>query len=144
MSLRLLRGSRSAALPLLAALVLMPAAGCRRDDTQKLAVVQGLSRDLGSARLLKQRAGCGYLTAAQQELFLCDGLLQTLLHFAPGFPGSRISVLRPSSGGLLSRQSTLAVHYEGRDGRGDLEVLLRREGKAWRIAAIIPSPSSGP
>lgn len=121
-------------------LALGPATGCHRDDREKLAVVQALARDLSSARLLKQRTACNHLTTAQQEVFLCDGLLQTLLHFAPGFPGSTISALGSSTGGLLSRQSTLSVHYEGRDGRGNLEVLLRREGKAWRIAALIPRP----
>lgn len=144
MTLRLLRGPMSSALVRILALScvlgLGATASCRRDDTQKLAVVQGLARDLGSAKLLKLRAACGHLTTAQQQIFLCDGLIQTLLHFAPGFPGSTVTALEASTGGLLSRRSTLNVHYESRDGRGNLEVLLLREGKAWRIAALIPRP----
>lgn len=144
MTLRLLRGPMSSAgtgiFALGLALILGMTAGCRRDDTQKLAVVQALARDLGSAKLLKQRIACRHLTTAQQQVLLCDGFVQTLLHFAPGFPGSAVTVLDSSTGGLLSRRTTVNVHYESRDGRGNLEALLQREGKAWRIAALIPRP----
>jgi hypothetical protein len=145
MSVRLVRGSVAASLALgclgvLLALTLTSSAGCRRDDAQKLAAVQGLARDLSSAKLLRLRAGCSHLTAAQQELLLCDGLLQTLLHFAPAFPGSQVSAVGASTGSLFSRQARLVVHYEGRDGRGNLEALLQREANTWRIAALIPHP----
>lgn len=144
MTLRLLRGPMSSAghriVALGFALIVGTTTGCRRDDTQKLAAVQALARDLGSAKLLKQRAACRNLTTAQQQILLCDGFVQTLLHFAPGFPGSTVSVLDSSTGGLLSRRTTFNVHYESREGRGNLEALLQREGKAWRIAALIPRP----
>ena len=104
------------------------------------AAVQALARDLGSAKLLKQRAACRNLTTAQQQILLCDGFVQTLLHFAPGFPGSTVSVLHSSTGGLLSRRTTFNVHYESREGRGNLEALLQREANTWRIAALIPHP----
>ena len=144
MFVRLVRGPVAALLAFICLgsllILLSTTTGCHRDDAQKLAAVQGLARDLSSAKLLRLRAGCGHLTAAQQELLLCDGLLQTLLHFAPAFPGSQVSALGPSTGSLFSRQAKLVVHYEGREGRGNLEALLQREANTWRIAAIIPHP----
>lgn len=134
-----LRSLRPRVLAVFLALVLAPLGGCNREDGPKLAVVQALAHDLGSAKLLRARAGCGYLSANQRDLFLCDGMVQTLIHFAPGFPGSTVTIVG-HRGGLLNRPGRLIVHYEGRDGRGNLEVLLQREHKDWRIAAIIPSP----
>jgi len=140
MSLRPVARPLPASLALLLLLPLAPVAGCSRDDRQKLGTVQDLARDLHSATLLKQRAGCHYLVAAQRELLLCDGMLQTLLHYAPGFPGSTVTAVGASTGGLFSRTTHLMVHYENRDSRGNLEVVLRREGNDWRIAALAPRP----
>ena len=140
MSLRPAASPVSASLALLLLLPIVPTAGCARDDGSKLAVVQGLAADLSSAKLIKLRAGCSYLTASQRELVLCDGLLQTLLHYAPGFPGSKVTALGASSGGYLNRPARLAVHYESRVGNGNLDVILRREGTDWRIAALAPRP----
>lgn len=132
--------SVSSPVPALLALLLSlgPVTGCARDDGQKLAVVQALAQDLGSAKLIRLRAGCRHLAAAQRELFLCDGLLQTLLHYAPGFPGSTITAIGASSGGYWNRPARLRVHYEGRQGSGNLLVILRREGRDWRLAALAP------
>ena len=135
-----LRCIRHAVFAVLLPLSLAPVAGCSRDDGQKLAVVQGLARELGSAKALRLRAGCSYLSANQRDLFLCDGTVQTLIHFAPGFPGSKVTAVGPSSGGYLNRPSRLTVHYEGRESRGNLDLLLHREESAWRIVALIPSP----
>ena len=102
-------------------------------------VVQGLARDLGSARLLRARAGCSYLAANQRDLFLCDGTIQTLLHFAPAFPGSTVTAVGHSSGGYFKRPVRLTVHYQSRDGNGNLDVVLHREQNDWRIQALAPS-----
>ena len=56
------------------------------------------------------------------------------------FRSSTITTLGPSTGGYLNRPAHLGVHYEGHDGRGNLEVLLHREGSDWRIMALIPRP----
>jgi hypothetical protein len=133
-----LRAIRHSVLAVLLACSLAPLGGCNREDGPKLAVVQALAHDLGSARLLRARAGCQYLVANQRDLFLCDGMVQTLIHFAPGFPGSTVTIAG-HRGGVFNRPARLIVHYEGRDGRGNLEVLLQREQRDWRIAAIIPS-----
>jgi hypothetical protein len=117
---------------------LVGASGCRRDAGPQLAVVQELARDLGVAKLVKKRLGCGLLVEAQREVMLCDGALQTLLHYAPAFPGSRVTLRERPEGGFFGRPLKLPVRYKGPLGEGSLDVHLRLEGKDWRILALVP------
>jgi hypothetical protein len=138
----LLKAARpwSAALALLVSSGLFAESGCHRDDGAQLQVVQSLARDLGSARLLRTRAACQHLSAEQREMLLCDGMIQTLMHFAPGFAGSAVTALGPSSGGWRGHPSRLPVHYQGPGGAGNLDALLRREKTEWRIVSLLPRP----
>jgi hypothetical protein len=112
--------------------------GCRRNVTPQLAVVQALANDLGVAKSVKKRLGCSLLVEAQRDLLMCDGALQTLLHYAPAFPGSRVTPSAPPEGGFWGRPMRLPVRYKGPLGEGSLDVHLRLEGKDWRIFALVP------
>lgn len=113
-------------------------AGCRRNVTPQLAVVQELANDLGVSKKIKKRLGCGLLVQAQRDLLMCDGALQTLLHYAPAFPGSQVTPSAPPEGGFWGRPMRLPVRYKGPLGEGSLDVHLRLEGKDWRIFALVP------
>lgn len=120
--------------------LLLVSPGCRRDDGPKLVVVQALAKEMGAAKRLTQRTGCGLLVEAQRDELLCDGLLQTLLHYAPGFPGSQVTQRAPSQGGRSGQPLVLPVRYKGPQGEGALDVHLLLEGTQWRIAALLPRP----
>jgi hypothetical protein len=125
---------------LLVPLVVFGSACRKPDDRPKLAVVQELAADLGVAKRVKQRRGCQVLVAAQRDVLLCDGMLQTLLHYAPGFAGSQVAARGRSSGGDGSpgRPVTLPVRYKGALGEGALDVQLQLEEGRWRIAGLLP------
>lgn len=120
-------------------LLLVPVAACRKqDDGPKLAVVQELARDLGVAKRMKQRRGCEVLVAAQRDVLLCDGMMQTLMFYAPGFAGSQVTPRGRSAGGMFGKPVTLPVRYKGPLGEGALDVQLQLEEGRWRIAALLP------
>lgn len=127
--------------PCLLAALLVAGSGCRKpDERPKLATVQELATDLGVAKRVKQRRGCEALVAAQRDVLLCDGMLQTLLHYAPGFAGSQVTVRGRSTGGdgAPGRPVTLPVRYKGPLGEGALDVQLQLEEGRWRIAGLLP------
>ena len=136
---------RSASLPvswlslfLLLSVSALGASGCRRNVTPQLAVVQELANDLGVAKKVKKRLGCGLLVEAQRDMLMCDGALQTLLHYAPAFAGSQVTPRAAPEGGYWGRPMLLPVRYKGPLGEGSLDVHLRLEGKDWRIVTIVP------
>lgn len=112
--------------------------GCRRNVTPQLAVVQELADDLGVSKKVKKRLGCSLLVEAQRDELMCDGALQTLLHYAPAFPGSKVTPSAPPEGGYGGQPMRLPVRYKGPLGEGSLDVHLRLEGKDWRIVAFVP------
>ena len=73
----------------------------------------------------------------------CDNLIVPILHYAPGFPGSRVTRRAPTSGGFFDRPIKVHVHYEGKEGKGNLDVTMRRSGKTgpWHIYSVFPAPS---
>ena len=107
--------------PAVGLVLLLGASACHREDAAQLQVVQTLVKE-------------------QRELLTCDGMIQTLLHYAPGFPGSTVTARAHSTGGWFGHIVQLPVHYESAGGRGNLQVQLRREGKDWRIAVVVPEP----
>ncbi len=126
--------------PAVGLVLLLGASACHREDAAQLQVVQTLAKELNVSKRITQRIGCGLLVKEQRELLTCDGMIQTLLHYAPGFPGSTVTARAHSTGGWFGHIVQLPVHYESAGGRGNLQVQLRREGKDWRIAVVVPEP----
>jgi hypothetical protein len=125
----------------LLALTTLGGAGCQRDPEQ-VAVVQAMATALGKPKSLGARAACTFLVSEQQNRMGCDNLLLPLLHYAPGFAGSRISRRGFSLRGvmnLLKRPIVVPLKYEGPLGGGQLDAVMRREEGHWRVYSLIPT-----
>lgn len=130
------------ALALWAALV--PLCACHRaDDPGQVENLQLLATAL---RARDRRVACAVNVRALQNPTTCDAVLGPLLHFCPGFPGSRVARRGhsvPMGGGLLMRfrrpaEVRVPIRYEGPDGSGEIDVIMRRELSEWRVVALLP------
>jgi hypothetical protein len=127
---------------LLLSLTTLGLAGCQRDPAQ-VAVVQAMATALGKPKTLGARAACTFLVPEQQNRMGCDNLLLPLLHYAPGFAGSRISRRGMTFAGLrnlIKRPLVVQMRYEGTIGSGNLDAVMRREAGNWRVYSLIPVP----
>lgn len=127
--------------PRLLPLLLLLGAGCSKPDPLQVTAVQEMATALSRPGPLGLRAACLSVVPEQQNPMGCDNVLVPLLHYAPGFGGSKVT-RRGSThgGGLLGKGPvTVPLHYEGKNGSGNLDVTMQRiEGK-WRIFGLIPA-----
>ena len=135
------RSGRSALLVLSLALGL-PELGCNRDDPGQIQVVQMLADSMDKRTPNRKGSPCLLIVPERQDPMSCDNLIVPILHYAPGFMGSRVSRRAATSGGSFGRPIKVPVHYEGKEGKGDLDVTMRRAGKAgaWHIYSVFPAP----
>jgi hypothetical protein len=111
--------------------------GCKRDP-EAIAVVQAMATALGKPKTLGARAACSQLVTLQQNRMGCDNLLVPLLHYAPGFAGSRVSRRGFSFPTPFKKPLTLKLRYEGPIGHGNLDAVLEREDGQWKVVSLIP------
>ena len=136
------RGSfRRAALMALALLAPF-GAGCHRESPEQLNVVQAMAEVLGKRNPQRLALACALVVPEHQDPLSCDNLIVPMLHYAPGFPGSKVTRRGPARWGLFGKPWTLPVHYEGQNGSGNLDVTMRFEKKTrvWRIYSLLPVP----
>src|SRR5262249_37725960 len=123
------------ALPCLALSGSLLLCGCRSDPAQ-VAVVQEMSTALTRKKAAGIGTICNYLVPEQENPMGCDSLVIQLLHYAPAFPGSQVSRRARSSGGplmflFMDRPIRVPVHYEGKNGSGNLDVMMRNVKGKW-------------
>lgn len=135
------RPARAALLALSLTLAL-PELGCNRDDPAQIQVVQMLAEVMDKRTPNRKGSACLLAVPERQDPMSCDNLIVPILHYAPGFPGSRVTRRAPTSGGFFDRPIKVHVHYEGKEGKGNLDVTMRRSGKTgpWHIYSVFPAP----
>lgn len=116
--------------------------GCNHDDPGQIQVVQLLAEAMDKRSPTRKVTPCMLAVPERQDPMSCDNLIVPILHYAPGFPSSRVSRRGPTSGGRLGQPIKVPVHYESKEGQGNLDVTMRQAGKsgAWHIYSVFPAP----
>lgn len=110
-------------------------AGCSADHPAQIETVQAFASAL---RGRQPRLACSALVPRLQDEINCDSVLVPLLHYSPGFPGSKVSRRGRTSGWRFSSQVVVPVRFEGPDGSGKLDVTMQHIDGFWRIVLIAP------
>lgn len=119
----------------------LPELGCSRDDPGQVQVVQMLADALDKRSTRRTGSACVLAVAERQDPMSCDNMIVPLLHYAPTFPGSKITRRGSTSGGYFGRPAKVHVRYEHKDGSGNLDVTMRRESNGtWHIYSVFPVP----
>lgn len=137
-SLRLL-GSARWLVGLLGSLLALQELGCSRDEPTQVQVVQMLADALDKRSSRRGGSACSLAVAERQDPMSCDNMIVPLLHYAPTFPGSKVTRRAATSGGYFGRPIKVHVRYEHKDGSGNLDVTMRRESNGtWHIYSVFP------
>jgi hypothetical protein len=138
---RLGQGFARVVLGLLLPLLGLGELGCSRDEPGQIQVVQMLADALDKRSTRRAGSACVLAVAERQDPMSCDNMIVPILHYAPTFPGSKISRRAATSGGYFGRPIKVHVRYERKDGSGSLDVTMRRESNGtWHIFSVFPAP----